>query len=363
MTQQINAALARKLTAGQSGAGASRSVLRALRLALARAADECLSLPLTVIGAKQSTRAPGELNSVIDDDWLHLVFTSDQGSVAICLDPGCVSAIVQQQTIGGVMEDTPPPRSFTDTDAAMTVPLAEGLFRRVQKLLESPADLACFSGSEFASRMADIRSLALGLIDDSYQVFELTVEFAGGARQGQICLLLPEPTMRDDDGAIEVTDQGPRLDRAAGVIRAELHSVICRLSPSLADLSDLRVGDVLPLTGARLDRTEITTLDSVSVAMGQLGQCGGMRAVRINEHSAGPIAAAEIGQAFLESATTGSMGTSADITTAVDTEAEMPLSTEPSTKLEKEVVIGSSDQIVAEISQLAGLNTDPDRVP
>lgn len=29
-----------------------RSVLRAFRLALARAADECLNLPLAVIGAK-----------------------------------------------------------------------------------------------------------------------------------------------------------------------------------------------------------------------------------------------------------------------------------------------------------------------
>lgn len=359
MTQQINAALARKLTAGHGGAGTSRTLVRALRLALARAAEEGLNLPMSVIGAKQATRAPNDLNAVVDDNWLHLVFASEQGAAAVCLDPGCVSAIMQQQTIGDVMPDPPSPRLLTDTDAAMTIPLIEGLFQRAETLLEAPEDHTSLTGMEFASRMVDLRSLALALIDETYQAVELTVELAGGARQGQICILLPEPHVANDGEADKITDHGPCLKQAAGVIRAELQAVICRVSPLLSELSGLRVGDVMPLAGARLDRTEITTIDGARVAVGRLGQCGGLRAVRINEQLARPALADEARQVFLESATGTSLTeANGEMIASEDEDAAQLLPVDPVTMIEERAPIGNSDQMVAEISQLAGLDSD-----
>ncbi|WP_170604820.1 FliM/FliN family flagellar motor switch protein [Ruegeria arenilitoris] len=285
MTEKVNAALVRKLSTGQDNAArGNRSVLRALRLACAREAEDKFNLSLTVIGAKQATRMPSELCKSVQDDWLLLLVDSDNtGPAAFCLDPGCVSAILQKQTIGEVLANPPQSRVFTDTDAAMTSPLAEGVLRRAKELVDAPTDVSSLSGLEFSARAKDLRSLTLALIDASYRVFDLTGELAGGARQGHVCVVLPETTVTEDAEAVESVDNGPNLDQAAGVIRAELQSVICRMSLPLAELSNLQIGDVVPLNGVRLDHTEITTIDRTRIAVGRLGQSGGMRAIRINE--------------------------------------------------------------------------------
>jgi len=352
MTDQVNAALMRKLSAGQGENGtASRPILRALRLALARAAGDRLSLPLSVIGARQSTREPGDLDGSVEEGWLLLLFTSDHGGPAgFCLDPGFVSAIVQTQTIGEVLGDPPQPRLFTDTDAAMTAPLIEEVLLKAQKLVETPEDTGSFQGYEYSARLVDLRSLTLALIDEVYRVFDLTVELAEGARQGRICVLLPDHPKIADEETTEDADHGPRLDQAAGVIRAELQAAICRMTLPLAELSSLRAGDLLPLTGARLDRTEITTIDRARLAVGRLGQCGGMRAVRINEQIAPQAMLDSLPDEFLESV--AEPGAQDKLTHAVPASTELVVSTDAG------MTLGRSEQMVAEISQLAGLDVE-----
>ncbi|WP_052261522.1 flagellar motor switch protein FliM [Ruegeria sp. ANG-S4] len=360
MNQQVNSALARKLSAGQDMAVSNgRSVLRAFRLALARAADECLNLPLAVIGAKQTLRAPTDLDKVISDDWLLLVFASESGTAAICLDPGCVSAIVQMQTIGQVAAAPPNPRQLTDTDAAMSLPLIEDMLNRAQTLVDGPQDPVSLSGLAFASRVPDRRSVGLALTEDNYTVFDLTVEIAGGARQGQICALLPNSPEAESALADDTAMKGPNLDQAAGAIRAELHSVTCRMSLPLAKLSELQVGDVLPLTGARLDRTEITTIDGTRTAVGRLGQCGGMRAVRINEQMSLPELTDASRHEFKENETRAH---------PADLEVDIIPPDEPTPQEPSEIVpldqsavnYVNSDKMVAEISELAGLKDRTD---
>lgn len=285
MTVQANAALARKLSAGQDGVPEPpRSILRALRLGLARSAGEGLGLPLSVIGAKQATRAQPELADRVPDGWLLLMFTTEQaGAAAICLDPGCVSAIVQQQTIGMVTSGSPSDRVFTDTDAAMAAPLLEDMMSRARGLVETSVDITNLSGIEYASRAEDMRTLMLAMVDERYRVADLTVELAGGVRQGELCIMLPELPLAEDEKAGQETVSDRSLDQASGVMQAELHVVLSRISLPLTALSGLTPGDVLPLTGSKLDKVEILTIDRVKSAIGRLGQSGGMRAVRINE--------------------------------------------------------------------------------
>ncbi len=351
-------ALARKLSAGQCGADTPRSVLRALRLGLARASGESMGLALSVIGAKQAVRAQEDIADRLNEGWLMLLFTSDQGGLAAaCLDPGCVSAIVQQQTIAMVTSDPPPERAFTDTDAAMVAPLIEDMLSRALKLVESPAEMASLSGYEFTSRAEGRRALNLALVDEVYRMFDLTVELAGGPRQGEVSILLPERPLSDQEQVADITQSEVKLDQASGVIRAELNTVICRLSLPLTALSELSVGDVLPLQGARVDRVEVLSIDRARTAIGRLGQCGGMRAVRINEQGPPSALPAKDCAGFLAS-------NSSLTPSAPDDEMSSPLdddivahdlTTEDSLLEPDDLLPASSEQRVTEISHLAGL--------
>jgi flagellar motor switch protein FliM len=362
MTQTVSAALVRKLSVGQEEQGDKpRSVLRALRLAFARAAGERLQLPMVVIGARQSHRTPDVLAEQIGEDWLLMQFVDEDGmSSAICMDLGAVSAIVQVQTIGHVMADEPTPRAFTHTDGAMVAPLVEDAFARAVDLVETPGDQSSLSGMEYSARLADLRTLSLAMAEDAYRVFDLTVELGGGLRQGQISVILPD---RTTENAEEVTqeDIGPNLEQASGVLRAELNTVICRMSLPLASLSQLKVGDVLPLTGSRLDRAEVLTIDRNRAAIGRLGQCGGMRAVRLNEYA--PLTGLTQSEAeeFLEARTPATPESDIPLPTEIP-QVPVPFDPGVTSDIGPDLNFTDSDQMVAEISQLAGLklsDTDP----
>lgn len=356
MTGQANTALARKLSAGQgSVAEPPRSILRALRLGLARAAGEGFGLPLSVIGAKQSSRAQADLADKVPDRWLLLVFSTTQaGPAAICLDPGCVSAIVQQQTIGMVISGAPSDRAFTDTDAAMAAPLFEEMMIRACGLVEAPADVKILSGFEYSIRAETVRALTLAMADERYRVAELTVELAGGAQQGEICIVLPDPPPSDDGQAAQADPAGRNLEQASGVMRAELTAVLSRISLPLTDLSALAVGDVLPLTGSKLDKVQVLTIERGRLAVGRLGQCGGMRAVRINEQQAAALTHVEP-QPFMASQT-GALHETAGAQSAlngIDTVDGLDIA-HPSDA--GDLLALGSDELVSEISQLARLS-------
>ncbi len=358
MTKTVSAALARKLSAGQEEQGDKpRSVLRALRLAFARAASDRLQLPLAVIGAKQSVRAPEALADRVGADWLLLQFVNGDGVVtAACLDLGAVSAIVQVQTIGEVLTDAPAPRAFTPTDGAMVAPLVEDALNRAVDLVDTTADRSSLSGYEFSYRSTDLRSLSLALVEDLYRVFEFTVELGGGPQQGQISVFLPDRSAEEEN---EITDDviGPNLEQAAGILRAELDTVICRMSLSLGALSDLGVGDVLPLTGSRLDRADVLTIDQTRAAIGRLGQCGGMRAVRLNEYEPLSVWTQSEVEEFLDSHSTASARHRPEMPAPTEI-SHVPVSSEQcsASGTETDLNIANSDQMVAEISQLAGLS-------
>ncbi|WP_037310500.1 FliM/FliN family flagellar motor C-terminal domain-containing protein [Ruegeria halocynthiae] len=361
MAQPVSTVWARKLTAGhEESGGKPRSVLRALRLAFARAAGDLLQLPLSVIGAKQSGRLPEDWGDAVGKDWLLLQFFNSDGlSSAICLDLVSVSSIVQMQTIGGVTSDAPSPRAFTDTDAAMVAPLVEDALTRAAKLVEAPGDQVSLSGYEFTSRLPDLRSLSLAMTKDTYRVMELTVELGGGLRQGQISVLLPDLPEEVGESEPPLEEIGPNLEHASGVLRADLNTVICRMSLPLTALSGLEVGSVLPLTGSRLDRAEILTIDRNRAAVGRLGQCGGMRAVRLNENAL----LVEPGTAgrydFLEAGSELSRNEMPEISNMAD----LPQGSgalDPAVTIDVETALNfaDSDQMVAEISQLAGLTQE-----
>lgn len=283
---ETDSVIQRKLAvARDEGRGAPRSILRAMRLGLARAAADTLELPMTVIGATQSRRPQDALSESVPEDRLYVLLSGPDGMLgSACFDRNCVTSVIQQQTMGTVFSVTPGERSFTGTDAAMIAPLIDAFLPRARDLSEAALDRLCLDGYQFAARAEDRRNLVLSMEYDNFRVFDLTVEIGGGVAQGQITLILPDqPEPRDAaaDGIGGIEASG--LEKGFGVMRAELTAVISRVQLPLSAFAAMKPGDLLPLIGDKLDKTEVLTIEGQKIAMARLGQCRGMRALRLNE--------------------------------------------------------------------------------
>lgn len=280
-TEQSGSAVQRKLAVASSGSQTGeRTALRALRLGFARAAAAVCDLPLAIIGATQRRAGSDDVVDYIRKDWLLLLLDGPDGRIgALLFDPDCIAALIQHQTMGAVSGGTTADRAFTETDAAMVAPLVDAALQKASELVQVATDALCLSGYSFGARSEDARSLALTLEADHYRVFELSLDFTGGIAQGTACLILPEPP---EPKVVKTNrNSGPGMDKAVGVASADLTAVICRVQVTLAELSVLSPGDVLPLTQGRFDKTEVLAISGQRVTTGQLGQAGGFRAIRL----------------------------------------------------------------------------------
>ncbi len=366
-----NNAIARKLASARQGARAeAKSALRALRLAITRASPAEAGLPLAVLGGTQGWCGQDDLADHLPPDDLPLLLDGPDGRIGgMCLGRAVVVAVVRQLTTGTVGEGEPPGRPFTEADAALVAPLVDDIMARAGALAASPADAACLEGYRFGARMASARDLALALEDDRFRVFSLTVQIPGTEWQGGVTLVLPD-RVGAEAGADEAGgEDGPGLDRSIGAIRAELSAVMCRLRVPLARLEALRPGDVLPLAPGPFDRAELVAIDGRRIASGQLGQCDGMRAIRLG--STAPHATEGANGAGFAPADPPS-GADRAASPAVTGEAEapppspatgpVPDKTDEAEAFERHLRQLSPEEAAAEISRLAGLDT-PDTAP
>ncbi len=389
---QTSSALARKLAASRDqGAGSGRSVLGALRLAMARAAADLCDLALAVIGATQARSTQADVGQYLADDRLLVLLDGPEGQAgAACLDTAFVTALVQQQTMGQVTGPAPDGRTFTGTDAALAEPLFEAMLGRAADLADLPEDQQCLRGYRFGARVEDVRSLLLTLDADRYRVFDLTVDIAGGALQGAVCLVLPElPADQAGDGAgtAQAGPPGPRLEQTFGVMRAELTAMICRLRLPLAELSAMQAGDVIPLMRGRLEDTELLSINGQCISVGRLGQINGLRALRLNETA--PLAGQSLsdtnGEFAAHSAPSGPDNAVVEpVEQANMPDPPMPVPVQPNRITSLPAVIGdgnglpppevavdtgkpleqmSMEEAAAEISQLAGLTLEEGEIP
>lgn len=280
--------LQRKMDAGRNSAPAGeRSGLKALRLALARAASKVFDLPLFVLAATQARCARDILDEHIKDDCLLILMDGPGGQIgAVSADRSCVAALTQHQTMGRVTGAAPAERGFTNTDAALLGPLIDAVLTRATALTDIAYDRQCLTGFRFGARCEDLRNLMLTLEADRFRVFEMTVDFAGGKMQGTITLALPEPetgAVPEVEETSETVAHGPRMEQAVGVAQAELTAIIGRVKLPLSDLSSLKVGDVVPLQKRRLNEAQLISISNREVSKGRLGQIDGLRAIRLNE--------------------------------------------------------------------------------
>lgn len=287
-------ALHRKTATGRAEHQARAMTLaRALRLSVAKVADDIFDMAMATIGLRTQEVAGPDLMSLFDDTSLLLLLDGPQRRrAAVLIDPVLVGALIQQQTMGRVLPDTDDaPRAMTTTDAAICAPFLDAIFERAEGMPEGEADRRLLKGYRFGARAEDARLLHLSMDAASYQVIHLDIDVERGSRQGKVMLCMPviASSRSDDDvdafGVEADKNKSPLavrdLSDTVPALSVELSLVLSRLKMPLHRVTALEVGAVLPLGEARFDKVEIRTTEGRQVGSGTLGQLNGQRAVRV----------------------------------------------------------------------------------
>jgi flagellar motor switch protein FliM len=288
--------LAARAEVVDGGPGADRG----WRLALARAARDELKLALDFTSLAMERRSLAELLDLPPDRGLIVVLDGPaEGLGLLLISAPVLAAMIEVQTIGRVGSGPVAPRKPTRTDAAMMAGMIDAALAGLEQALAQEADLVWAGGFRYASFLEDPRPLGLLLEDTSYRVLNAEVSLGMGARTGAVILALPAEGrgVMPPHRIPEAISSGPgfaeslalRVEAAESVLTA----IVARLSLPLSRLMDLRVGEVMELPRAGIDRISFEGLDGRAVAEGRLGQNRGMRAIRLTPSGASPRPAAE----------------------------------------------------------------------
>ncbi|MGD9295078.1 MAG: FliM/FliN family flagellar motor C-terminal domain-containing protein, partial [Roseobacter sp.] len=262
------------------------TVPKALRVALAKVADDRFGMALAVIGYTQEKCAGDELSRAFGENNLLLMLDGPNGkSGGAILEPPLVSAMVQKQTTGRVSSSPAPQRRMTATDAALCAPLLDAFFERAHGILETDEDKAILPPCKFGAHIADERLFGLALDGPEYNVLRLTVDIAGGLAQATIVLVLPvpaaKPVARDLEAGAPNKSAPRSLERVVMGAEAELTAVLCRLHLSLSDIGALQPGEKIAIPAEAFDAVELTAIDGTSIGKGAMGQVDGKRALMV----------------------------------------------------------------------------------
>ncbi len=288
MGEAISAtALAAKTAVGRKNHLArAMTVQKALRVSIAKVADETLELPMAALSISDSSVANDELADSLEEGAILVLFDGPYGAPAlITADAQFCGGIVQQMTMGKVLPDKGDTRALTRTDAAIIAPLIEDLMHRVAAITEDPEDAKTFQGYRFGAMAEDQRIALMALEAPNYQVHALTLDISKGVRQGKLSIYLPcldEADLIDLPTEDESEDAEPPVTMTDTVLRveAELDVVLCKVTLELSEVHALHEGQLIPVPPKTFPHVTITGLTGGAVATGVIGQIDGQRAVQ-----------------------------------------------------------------------------------
>ncbi len=170
---------------------------KALRLSLARTAEDLWDLALAASGIAQSEDPLETVIAALPDDGLITLLDGPEGAIgAAFFQFPVVSGLVEVQTIGKVSKLSPDPRRVTRTDAAMVAPLIDGTLERFDALMAETGGAPWAQGFRFGSMMESARLLSLALRATDFHVFRITLDLAA-QREGEAMLTMaPSPASR-----------------------------------------------------------------------------------------------------------------------------------------------------------------------
>ncbi|NHB77193.1 flagellar motor switch protein FliM [Rhodobacter sp. M37P] len=287
MTDVIRRKIDRARPAQADGApGADRG----WRLALARAARDAMGLDLEIRSLAIARYSLAEILEIVPDRALLALLDGPQGGLGVLLmSPVVTATLIEMQTLGRLVSQAPPPRRPSRIDAAMVAGVIDRALAGLDETLAEEADLVWAGGFRYASWLEDARPLSLMLEEDSYRVLTAEVAMGGGARVGQVILVLPaegrgeRPVLASDPGENAAPQFTQDLQAQVLLADCRLDAVVGRLRLPLHRVMALTVGETLVLPSAALDAIALETLEGRRIAGARLGQHRGMRALKLTE--------------------------------------------------------------------------------
>lgn len=275
----------RRSEAGRTAGGLADLAARAWTLAVARAARDELGLPLDLRDVAVERRVLAEVAELLPDPALIAVLDEGQGQATgfAVLDAALTAGMVEALTTGRLAPGGGDLRRPTRTDAAMLSPVLDRAMAGFETALDGVAGHETMRGYRFAAVADGARSLLLMLEEGPYRLLRARGVLGGGLRDGIIMLGLPDRMAPVPARIAPPPDESFARDMAAQVVQASvrLDAVLLRMSLPLGTVLHLSVGQEIALLQADISRISVEGLDGRRVASGQLGQQGGLRAIRI----------------------------------------------------------------------------------
>lgn len=260
----------------------------ALQRAIYRAAHLGLGLTLDIAETRADcSDRDGVLQQVQPSDLIVRLEQDGEGTGVMVLDLDLVSALVEVQTLGCVLDRPASERAVTSTDAAVALPLIDGTLNGFEALLPHTGGDAA-PGYHFGAWIRDPNLLAAQLADGAYDAITASVTIGTGDRRGRLFLALPVPPAPvpepDQDEDAHASDS---LSQEVMDAPARLDVVLYRMEMPLGEIGALQPGDVLTLPLRALSEVSLHAGERKPVATGVLGQLSGQRAVCIKNFGAG----------------------------------------------------------------------------
>ncbi len=270
---------------------------RALRRALARAAQADCGLALAATELRVIDASLAELLEVLELNALLAVMEGPGDRLGLmAVGPAVLTGLIEHRTTGAVGGAELQTRRPTRTDAAMCAGLLDRTMAELEAGLAGTSDLGWAGGYRYASFLDDARPLGLLLEDVPYQILDVALELAGGARRGRLILALPRTPARRglalpqradseagpaDGAAGDAAIWRDRLTRTVMGSPARLEAVLHRLRIPLNAALAWQQGDFVLLPGAALDSVRLESGGGKPLAHARLGQTLGQRALRL----------------------------------------------------------------------------------
>jgi flagellar motor switch protein FliM len=310
-TQGLNAPDFGAAADGMSASGANDPHIRALRLALARAARDQLKM---TVGFSEVSCVQASLTEVLESPMQRALIVMLQGRGEgmglMILSGQMLAAMVEMLTLTHLSAQAPDEadlRKPTRTDAAMAVEFIDAALAGFEQIIaEGGGNVAgggdWAAGYRYAAFIDDPRPLHLMLEDGDYHLLAADLILEDGSRSGKIYLALPMlPAAFDlpDFGPIDFAGDPPPMieaqeDTFQHDLAAQVQDLCVHIDAALAQISlpierimRLAVGEVLALPLANLDQISLRGMDGFRVAGARLGQNRGMRALRLTDVAIG----------------------------------------------------------------------------
>jgi flagellar motor switch protein FliM len=256
---------------------------RALRLALARAAESSVGLQITVQGISEIVLSLDDLLATLDDALL-LIGLGD-GGVPVGLagiDLQARAAVIEMQTTGRLRPVSADPRPVTGTDAALVTPWVSAFLQELVLTTPGTPLEGWASGYVAGQIVAGKRAAGMTLSELDYRLVRLTLDFGMGERRGQMLVALPVSRIpAPAPPALPKAEWADLLRNVVMSAPSDLHVVLHRMRLSIGAVERLEVGQILSLPGVTVQSVRVEGSNSRLVARARLGQVSGMRAARI----------------------------------------------------------------------------------